>query len=132
MCIGMFVSFVQVFFGLFFLLIAFFMISIQMYFFICTFSLYDLLKNEAHNTRFNQTQTVIYATQTQQPSAFAPYQAPQGYQVQHPPQVYVQPAIQVNVQAATAPDIPASPETNSSAYPTYSNGNENGGLPKKY
>lgn len=130
MVIGIFVSFMQTAFGLFFLLLSFIMVAIQLYFFICIYSLYDLLRNEATNGRFNQPQTIVYTMQ--QPSAFAPYQAPQGYQVQHPPQIYVQPAPQVYVQPATAPDIPASPETNSTAYPTYSNGNENGGLPNKY
>lgn len=123
MVIGIFVSFMQTAFGLFFLLLSFIMVAIQLYFFICIYSLYDLLRNEATNGRFNQPQTIVYTMQ--QPSAFAPYQAPQGYQVQYPPQVFVQPA--------TAPDTPASPETNSNAYPTtYSNENANNGLPNKY
>lgn len=104
MAIGVVISFLQVltvgWAGLGF---AVFMAAIDLYFFVCIYSLYDLFRNERlgpNNQVPMQNQTVIYTQPQQQPYAYQPqpvlYAQPPVYQ---PQQTFQQPPIIVQSSA---------------------------------
>jgi apolipoprotein N-acyltransferase len=90
MAIGVIISFIQLFsVGIAGLAFAILMAALDLYFFICIYSLYDLLRNERRGRIGQvqmQTQTVIY--NNQQPITYDQHQ-PVNYN-QQPPNMYQQ------------------------------------------
>jgi CHASE2 domain-containing sensor protein len=112
MVVGIFMSFLQMFsLGLAGLPIAFVSAAIDIYFFICIYSLYDLFRNERMGgARSNLEQTIVYTQPMQQTSVVYPPQQPVVYAqqpviyTQQQPQTFVQPMpTSSNVNVATAP-----------------------------
>lgn len=103
MVIGIFVSFLQLITSVTVagILLALFMAFLDVYFFICVYSLYDLFRNERLHGRVTTAQpygtTVVYA---EPPTVYAPQN-----QLPYPPQQQYQQPKQPYDQAASAPVI---------------------------